>query len=148
MEGTKRTHSLLYSWAGVSEEIANNGLFWLRLSKIKARQCLPCKWRFSLLRLFLSDVLMAWRFYTPYDVNCTDLHILTALGMSHILTRIGNLWSSRKNCRKPILENYESEDHRLQYFRQKKVGEDFWIFDNTPPGYRNWKFQFVSMVRR
>ena len=52
---------------------------------------------FPLLRFFLSDALMAWRFYTPYDVNCTNLHILTARGMSHILTRIGQLWSSRKN---------------------------------------------------
>ena len=23
------------------------------------------------------------RFHTPYDVNCTNLHILTARGMSH-----------------------------------------------------------------
>ena len=52
---------------------------------------------FSLLRLFPSDAMMAWRFYTPYDVNRTNLHILTAHGMSHILTGIGQLWSSRKN---------------------------------------------------
>ena len=32
--GTTRTHSSLCSWAGVSEQIANNVLFWLRLSKI------------------------------------------------------------------------------------------------------------------
>ena len=29
--------------------------------------------------------------YTPYDVKCNNLHILTARGMSHILTRIGQL---------------------------------------------------------
>ena len=34
--------------------------------------------------------------YTPYDVNHTNLHILTAREMSHILTWIGQLWSSRK----------------------------------------------------
>ena len=45
--GTTRTHSSLCSWAGVSERIANNVLFWLRLSKIKARQCLPYKWCFA-----------------------------------------------------------------------------------------------------
>ena len=32
--GTTLTHSSLCSWAGVSEQIANNVLFWLRLSKI------------------------------------------------------------------------------------------------------------------
>ena len=54
----------------------------------------PVTKNFPLLRLFLSD---AWRFYTPYDVNGTNLHILTNRGMSHILTQIGQLWSSRKN---------------------------------------------------
>ena len=42
---------------------------------------------FSFLRLFLSSAMMAWRFYTPYDVNRTNLHILAP---------IGHLWSSRK----------------------------------------------------
>ena len=51
----------------------------------------PVTKNFPLLRLFPSDAMMAWRFYTPYDVNCTYLHILTARGMSHILTRIGQL---------------------------------------------------------
>ena len=46
---------------------------------------------FLLLRLFLSDAMIAWKFYTPYDVNCTNLHILTASWMLHILTRIGQL---------------------------------------------------------
>ena len=46
---------------------------------------------FSLYRLFPSDAMMASRFYTPYDVKCTNLHILTARGMSYILTRIGQL---------------------------------------------------------
>ena len=32
--GTTWTHSWLCSWAGVSQQIANNVLFWLRLSKI------------------------------------------------------------------------------------------------------------------
>ena len=52
---------------------------------------------FPLLHLFPSDAMMAWRLYTPYDVNRTNLPILTARGMSHILTRIGQLWSLRKN---------------------------------------------------
>ena len=49
---------------------------------------------FPLLRLFLSDAMMARKFYTPYDVNCTNLHILTARRMSHILTRIA--WPTSK----------------------------------------------------
>ena len=56
----------------------------------------PVTKNFQLRHLFPSDVMMAWRFYTPYDLKCTNLHILTARGMSHILTRIGQLWSSRK----------------------------------------------------
>ena len=51
----------------------------------------PVTKNFSLLRLFPSDAMMGWRLYTPYDVNRTNLHILTARGMSHILTRIGQL---------------------------------------------------------
>ena len=57
----------------------------------------PVTTNFPLLRLFPSDAMMAWRFYTPYDVNRTNLHILTARGMSHLLSWIGQLWSSRKN---------------------------------------------------
>ena len=75
-------------------------------------------------RLFPSDAMMTPRFYTPYDVKCTNLHILTARGMSHILTRIGQLWSLRKNSyllvQSPNPKNYESEDHRLQYYRIKR----------------------------
>ena len=47
----------------------------------------PVTKNFPLLRLLPSDA----RFYTPYDVNRTNLHILTAHGMSHILTRIGQI---------------------------------------------------------
>ena len=68
--------------------------------------------------------IMAWRLYTPYDVNRTNLHILTARGMSHILTRIGQLWSSRKKfvpaSPKPKLQHYESVQHRLQFSGIKK----------------------------
>ena len=42
-----QTHSSLCSWAGVSEQITNNVLFWLSLSKVWAKQCLPCKWCFA-----------------------------------------------------------------------------------------------------
>ena len=45
--GSPLSHSSLCSWAGVCAQIANNMLFWLRLSKIEARQCLSCKWRFA-----------------------------------------------------------------------------------------------------
>ena len=57
----------------------------------------PVTKNFPLLHLFLSDAMMAWRFYTPYDINCTNLHILTARRMSHILTRIDQLRSRRRN---------------------------------------------------
>ena len=68
----------------------------------------PVTKNFPLLRLFPSDALIAWRFYTPYDVNHTNLHILTAWD---------RLWSSRKNLYalvRSLNSNYESEYHRLQ----------------------------------
>ena len=55
---------------------------------------------------------MAWRFYTPCDVNCAYL--------SHIFY---SNWPTSKREKKYVrakLGNYESEDHRLQYFRIKK----------------------------
>ena len=77
-----------------------------------------------LLCLVPSDAMMAWRLYTPSDVNRTNLHVLTAPGMSHILTWIGQLWSSRKKfvraSPQPKLENYESMQHRLQFSGIKK----------------------------
>ena len=57
----------------------------------------PITKNFPLRRLFPSDAMMAWTFNTPYDVKCTNLHILAARRMSHILTRISQLWSSRIN---------------------------------------------------
>ena len=53
---------------------------------------------FPLLRLFPSDAMICWRLYTPYDVNPTNLHILTALKF----------------------ENYESVQHRPQFSGIKK----------------------------
>ena len=44
----------------------------------------PVTKNFPLPPLFPSDAMMAFRLYTPYDVNHTNLHILTACGMSHI----------------------------------------------------------------
>ena len=77
-----------------------------------------------LLRLFPSDAMICWRLYTPHDVNPTNLPILTARGMSHILTRIGQLWGDRKIilCAGPELkfENYESVQHRPQFSGIKK----------------------------
>ena len=79
---------------------------------------------FPLLRLFPSDALMVWRLYTPYDVNRANLHILTARGMSRILTRIGQLWRDRKNILRagPELkfESYESVQHRPRFSGIKK----------------------------
>ena len=57
----------------------------------------PVMKNFPLLRLFPSDAMMAWRLYTPYDINHTNLHILTTRGMSHISTWVGQLWSLRKS---------------------------------------------------
>ena len=62
--------------------------------------------------------------HTPYDVNRTNLHILTARGMSHILTRIGQLWRDRKIILRTgpefKFENYESVQHRPQFSAIKK----------------------------
>ena len=84
----------------------------------------PVTKNFPLLRLFPSDAMMGWRLYTPYDVNCTNLHILTARGMSHILTRIGQLWRDRKIILRAgtelKFENYESVQHRPQFSGIKK----------------------------
>ena len=91
--GTTPTHSSLCSWAGVSQQIAFRVSGILQLAKAGP---LVTK-NFPLLRLFPLDAMMAWGLYTPYDVKRTNLHILTARGMSHILTRIGQLWSSRYN---------------------------------------------------
>ena len=58
----------------------------------------PATQNFPLLRFFPLVAMMAGRFYTPYDVKGTNLHILTARGMSHIL---GSNWptsSGKKKC--------------------------------------------------
>ena len=68
---------------------------------------------------------MAGRFYTPYDVKGTNLHILTARGMSHIL---GSNWPTSSGKKKNVLcagpalkfENCESVQHRLQFSGIKK----------------------------
>ena len=44
----------------------------------------PITKNFPLLCLFLSAAITARRFYTPYDINYADLHILMVNGMSHI----------------------------------------------------------------
>ena len=80
--GTTRTHSSLCSWAGVSEQITNNVLFYFVFQKYKqdsafrvsgvlqlAKTGPSVTKNFPLRRLFPSDAMMAWRFYTPYDVN-------------------------------------------------------------------------------
>ena len=64
---------------------------------------------FPLLCLFLSDAMMAIMFYTLYDVNCTNFHILTAHGMSHFDSYWPTLKLEKKfvcACLKPKPENY------------------------------------------
>ena len=81
----------------------------------------PVTKNFPLLRLFLTDAMMARKFYTLYDVNCTNFdHVQN---VSHFDLN----WPTSKlekkfvrACPKPKLENYESEDDRLKYFRIKK----------------------------
>ena len=51
----------------------------------------PVMKNFPLLHLFLPDAMTASTFYTPYDVNCTNLHILIAPGMLHIFNQISQL---------------------------------------------------------
>ena len=89
---------------------------------------------FPLLRLFPSDAMMAWRFYTPYDVNRTNLHILTALGMSHILTRIGQLWSSTKNS------------YALVWSPDSKIRNQGIIDFNNLEQKSRWKFHFIGTL--
>ena len=78
---------------------------------------------------------MAGRFYTPYDVKHTNLHILTAPGMSHIF---GSNWPTSRQEKKllraspkPRFENYESVQHRLQFSGIK----------------RGRKFHFIGTLR-
>jgi len=88
----------------------------------------PVTKNFPLLRLFLSDAMMAGKFYTPYDVRCSNLHISTARGMLHTLTQIGHPRSWRKNsyalARSPNskITNQRSIDFNIL---DKKVGENF-----------------------
>ena len=75
---------------------------------------------------------MARKFYTPYDVNCTNLHILPARNFAHFDSN----WPPSKleekfvrACPKPKLENDESEDHRLQYLKKKTSWRKFRFID-------------------
>ena len=66
----------------------------------------PVTKNFPLLRLFLSDAIMARKFYAPFEVSCTNLHIFTARRMSHFFD---SNWPTsklekkirRSNCRTP-----------------------------------------------
>ena len=103
----------------------------------------PVTKNFPLLCLFPSDAIMGWRLYTPYDVNHTNSHILTANGMSHILTRIGQLWRDRKIILHagPELkfENYESVQHRPQFSGIKKGAKISF--------HRHFKYKSISIMR-
>ena len=73
----------------------------------------------------LSCCFGARRFYTPYEINGPMLHILTVHGM---LLIFDSNWPTLKHCIaclvspnfKIVIENYNSEEHRLQYFEIKK----------------------------
>ena len=74
---------------------------------------------------------MAGRFYTPDDVKCANLHILTARRVSHIF---GLNWPTSRQKRKllhaypkPRFQNYESVQHRLQFSGIKKGSKHFKI---------------------
>ena len=147
--GITRTHSSLCSWAGVSEQIADNVLSDFIFRKYKqdsafrvsgvlqlAKTGPPVTKNFPLLRLFPSDAMMAWRFYTPYDVKRTNLHILTTRGMSHISSRIGQLWSSRKNS------------YALVQSPNSKITNQRIIDFNNSEWKSGRKFHFVGTLRR
>ena len=105
--GTTRTHSSPCSWAGVSEQIANDDFVFQKYKQdnafrvsgvLQLAKTGPSVTKsFPLRRLFPSDAIMAWRFYTPYDVKCTNLHILTARGMLQIWLELANFEARQKN---------------------------------------------------
>ena len=120
-------HSSLCRWAGVSEQIATmcSSYFVIRNYKQDsdfgvsgvlqlAKTGPPVTKNFPFLRLFLSDVMMmARKFYTPCDINCTFLNILTvrARNVAHFLLELANNKLEKefvRACPKPKLENYES----------------------------------------
>ena len=89
--GTTRTHSSLCSWPVYPNKSLTMSSSDFVFRKYKqdsafrvsgvfqlAKTGPPVTKKFPLRRLFPSDAMMAWRFYTPYDVKCTNLHILTA----------------------------------------------------------------------
>ena len=92
-----RTHSSLCSWAvypNKSLRMCSSNIIFrkykqdsaFRVSGVLqlAKTSSSASKNSPLLRLFLSAAMMARRFYTPCDVYCTNLHILTACGESHI----------------------------------------------------------------
>ena len=105
--GTTRTHSSLCSWAGVSEQIANNVLFWLSLLKTLARQCLW--WIEGFTHLMTSSVLICI-FWLHVECRTFWLELANSESREKICMRL-----SEAQTRK-----YKSEDHRLQYYRIKK----------------------------
>ena len=136
-----RTHSALCNWAVYPIKSLTMSSFDCVLWKYKqdsafrvsgvlqlANTGSPVMKNFPLFLLFLSNAMMARKFYTPYDVNCTNLHILPARNFAHFDSN----WPPSKleekfvrACPKPKLQNDESEDHRLQYLKKKQVGENF-----------------------
>ena len=119
--------------------------------------------RFPLLRLFLSAVMMARRFYPPCDVNCINLHILTGRGMWHILDWN---WPTSKQEKKFVsissknkLQNSESEDHRksrqkfhfigtlrpVTIFREEAIYQPKLVFVD-PLSWSNWNLEMLVFV--
>ena len=131
--GTTRTHSSLCSPSKSLTMCSSDFVFQkykqdcaFRVSGVLqlAKTGPPVTKNFPLRRLFPSDAMMAWRFYALCDVKCTNFDILTARkDVAHFDSNWPTLKLEKKfvrTCPKPKLKNYESEDHRLQYYGIKK----------------------------
>ena len=90
------------------------------------------KWftqNFSLFPFFLSVAMMPVWFYTPYDVKCLNLHILTARGMLQIF---GSNWPTLRQkklvraCPKPRLDLKVTNQCNIDFnFLEQKRGRKF-----------------------
>jgi len=62
---------------------------------------------FPLLHFFLSVAMMTGRFYTPYDVKCTNLHILTVWTVAHFSLELANFEARKNYC--PLTQSLDSQ---------------------------------------
>ena len=83
----------------------------------------PVTKNFPLRHLIPSDAMIAWRFYTPYDVKCTNLHILTAHAEKENISKIPSATeklSSRDSADHPK-DIADSFSHALATYRDNDV---------------------------